>query len=241
MIEPNSIVRVSTREEGILESVKVGRGDVVTKGQVLATLESGVEKIAVEYADARAQMQGTVELRRVAVSYRRRQAARVRELYEKKETSFTEQDQAATDLLLAEKQLREATETMKLAEIERRRAEEALQRRTIKSPANGIVVQRLVLSGESVTDKEILVIAAVHPLHVEVIFPVGVMNRVKKGMHADVLAQVPNAVGQQAIVTVVDRLADAASNTFGVRLELANEDYSLPGGIRCDIRFIPDS
>ena len=81
MIEPNSIVRVSTREEGILESVKVGRGDVVTKGQVLATLESGVEKIAVEYADARAQMQGTVELRRVAVSYRRRQVARVRELY----------------------------------------------------------------------------------------------------------------------------------------------------------------
>jgi hypothetical protein len=38
-------------------------------------------------------------------------------------------------------------------------------------------------------------------------------------------------------VTVVDRVVDAASGTFGVRLELPNPDYKLPGGLKCDIRF----
>ena len=42
LIEPNALIRVSTREIGIIETLAVDRGDVVTKGQELAQLESGV-------------------------------------------------------------------------------------------------------------------------------------------------------------------------------------------------------
>jgi RND family efflux transporter MFP subunit len=241
LIEPNALIRVSTREVGIIETLAADRGDVVSKGQELAQLESGVEIIAVELARARANMRGTVDSRRAAVSYRGRQADRVKELYKNKAASFTEQDQAVTDLLLAKKELQDVTETMKLAEIELRRAEQALAMRTIKSPVDGMVVQRLLLPGESVENKPIIAIAAVHPLNVEVILPVQLMNRVRKGMKAEVLAQMPGATPRQATITVADRLVDAASNTFGVRLELPNEDYSVPGGIRCDIRFLPES
>lgn len=38
----------------------------------------------------------------------------------------------------------------------------------------------------------------------------------------------------------MDKVIDAASNTFGVRLELANAGHSIPGGIRCDINFLVD-
>jgi len=40
-----------------------------------------------------------------------------------------------------------------------------------------------------------------------------------------------------ATVTVVDRVLDAASGTFGVRLTLPNPDLQLPAGIRCKVRF----
>jgi hypothetical protein len=40
------------------------------------------------------------------------------------------------------------------------------------------------------------------------------------------------------VVTVVDRVVDAASSTFGVRLELANPDYRLPAGLKCRVRFL---
>lgn len=38
-------------------------------------------------------------------------------------------------------------------------------------------------------------------------------------------------------VTVVDRVVDAASGTFGVRLALPNADYRLPAGLKCKVRF----
>jgi hypothetical protein len=39
------------------------------------------------------------------------------------------------------------------------------------------------------------------------------------------------------VVKVVDRVIDAASGTFGVRLELPNRNGKVPAGIRCRVRF----
>jgi len=241
LIEPNAVVRVETRELGVLEEVLVDRGDVVEKGQVLARLESGVEEIQVKLARARAAMRGTVQSRSAAVAYRERQAKRVEDLYSNNAVSFTERDQATTDLLLARMELQDATETMRLAEIELERAEQALARRTIRSPVDGLVVQRLLLPGESVEDEPIIAVAAVDPLNVEVILPVRVLQQISPGMRAEVRPQIPGGEMHQARVKVVDRLVDAASNTFGVRLELPNPGYAIPGGVRCDVRFLPGS
>jgi multidrug efflux pump subunit AcrA (membrane-fusion protein) len=39
----------------------------------------------------------------------------------------------------------------------------------------------------------------------------------------------------EAVVRTVDRVIDAASNTFRVRLELPNPGGSLPAGLRCRV------
>ena len=56
LIEPNAVVDVTTREDGVIEEVSVRRGDTIKKGQDLARLESNVEKVAVDIARARAGM-----------------------------------------------------------------------------------------------------------------------------------------------------------------------------------------
>jgi hypothetical protein len=38
-------------------------------------------------------------------------------------------------------------------------------------------------------------------------------------------------------VTIVDKVIDAASNTFGVRLELPNAEQQIPSGLKCLVRF----
>ncbi|CAN0204246.1 unnamed protein product [Phaeothamnion confervicola] len=41
----------------------------------------------------------------------------------------------------------------------------------------------------------------------------------------------------RARVTLVDKVIDAASGTFGVRLELPNPGGRVPAGIKCRVRF----
>jgi hypothetical protein len=78
------------------------------------------------------------------------------------------------------------------------------------------------------------------PLHVEVIVPVEYLGRITPGMRAEVTPVVSSQGMHVATVTRVDRVADAASGTFGVRLSLSNPDYAIPGGLRCQLGFLPE-
>ena len=102
---------------------------------------------------------------------------------------------------------------------------------------NGVVVERFLHPGEYVEDQPILKLAQVDPLNVEVILPVEMLGSVKVGMRATVKPEAPVTGFYSAKVKIVDKVVDAASGTFGVRLELPNPDYQLPPGLKCKVVF----
>ena len=239
MIEPHSVTELSTREEGVLEKVLVRRGDIVRKGQVVAKLESSLETIALDFADARAKMKGDVESKQATLEYMRRQRDRITDLYEDKAISFNDKDKADTDVRLAETELQVALDNQRLMQIERDRAARRLELRSIRSPVDGVIVEILLVPGESVEDRarEIMVIAEVDPLNVEIILPAEQFGSVQVGTPAEITPLLPGQPVRSADVAVVDRTIDAASDTFRVQLQLENKDFAIPGGIRCDIAF----
>ncbi len=239
LIEPSSVIDLSTREEGIVESILAARGDVVESGQVVVQLEADVEKASVALAEARAQMDAELAERRADVGLTRRELARIENLFEKKVISLTEKDRAATEARRAQLRLRQTQHQRKLAQLEFERARKILKRRTLVSPVAGIVVERLLSPGESVENTTILRIAEVDPLNVEVLLPVERFGAVKAGQQAEVSPRYPGAEVQTATVSVVDNVIDPASDTFGVRLVLPNTEFRVPAGVRCGIRFLP--
>lgn len=80
-------------------------------------------------------------------------------------------------------------------------------------------------------------IAQLDPLRVEVIAPVEMLNSVKVGATAEVRIDPAGGV-HRASVTVVDRVVDAASGTFGIRLSLPNTNGRLAAGLRCGVCFL---
>jgi multidrug efflux pump subunit AcrA (membrane-fusion protein) len=129
----------------------------------------------------------------------------------------------------------------RLMQIERERAAEQLELRSIRSPVDGVIVEILLVPGESVEDRarEIMTIAEVNPLNVEVILPERQFGAGRIGMPARITPLIPGATERTAEIAVVDRTIDAASATFGVQLQLDNEDLAIPGGVRCKIDFVP--
>ena len=237
LIEPHSLIDVSTREEGIVDQVSVSRGDIVKKGQVLVKLDSDAEMLAVKLARERAVRTAKIESKKEGIKYLKRQQKRINDLFAKKAVSSHDKDKADTDVMLAVIELRDEREARRIAQIEKERAEQFLKQRTIFSPVNSVVVKNHLSAGESVENRPIITLAQVDPLNVEVILPLNMFGKVKVGDVAKVTPLVPGGGIVQAKLVIVDRVIDAASNTFGVRLELPNPDYSLPGGIRCDVDF----
>jgi hypothetical protein len=82
-----------------------------------------------------------------------------------------------------------------------------------------------------------MTIAEIDPLNVEVYVPITMYGRIKPGTRAVLKPEQPIGGVYQAEVSIVDRVFDAASGTFGVRLLLPNPDHRLPAGLRCSIRF----
>jgi len=238
LIEPTLTANVGSSTPGILESVNADRGDMVKEGQVVATIQAGVEKATMELAKVRAELDATIKGKRAELEFAERSKQRKKELYEKKTLSFQEWDEAETRRMLAELVLNEALEAKRLAELEYKRSVEVVKRMSIRSPVNGVVVERYLHQGEYIEDKPVMRLAQIDPLHVEVIMPVSKLGSVKVGMVAEVKPEAPVGGVYKAKVKIVDKVVDAASGTFGVRLELPNPDYKLPPGLKCKVVFL---
>lgn len=238
LIVPHTTVEVSTREDGILEQLPVNRGDFVSQGQEIAYLDRNVEQATVELGLAKSESEAEILELREALAYALREQARIDQLSKAKAVSVTERDKVTSEAVRAEFKLQEALERRKLAQLDLERSRRALENRTLRSPVDGVVVERLMSPGESVENRPIVTIAKIDPLYVEIIVPVDYFGSIRLGMEAEVMPKYPGAGLQTARVTVVDPVIDAASDTFGVRLLLANPDHRIPGGVRCDIRFL---
>lgn len=237
VIEPNKIAEVSSAVTGVIDKLAVKRGQLVKQGQVVATLKSSIEKATVELARVRSERDQAIKAKRARLEFTQRRLERNQELFAQNLISEQIVDEAETDVLLAELELGEFLEDRVIAILELERAEEALEIRTIRSPFNGVVVDVLVASGESIENKPLLKIASIDPLNVEVIAPVQLFGKIKKGMKAEVVPEQPIGGKHTARVVIVDRVLDAASGTFGIRLQLSNRKYKLPAGLRCQVNF----
>lgn len=240
LIEARQHVDLRSPIDAVVESVQVQRGDVVKKGQIVATLESGPERAALDLAKSRATMQGELKAAEARVELTRKKQIRAEELYKQNFVSVNARDEAQADYSLAVEQSRQARENQKLAELEVQRTAQILAMRTIRSPLTGIVVDVMLKPGEfssSNLKEPIVKLAQVDPLNVEVILPVGLYGKIKLGQRASVVPEQPVGGNYSAVVQVVDRLVDAASGTFGVRLQLPNPGNKIPAGIKCRVKF----
>ena len=237
VITPYDEISIGTPVEGLIQTVPVDRGDWVKKGQVIVTLESSMEEATVALAKAKAEAEAALKNSQVKIGFTSRKHERALELLKSNSIAQHEVDEAQVEKALAEVLHREASENRRLAELELNRAAAALQLHTIRSPINGVVVDRLLSPGELARQTPVMKLAQIDPLRVEVFAPISLLGRLKTGMRADVRPEGKGQPVYQAKVVVVNKVVDSASGTFGVRLEMPNLNNAIPAGLACTVEF----
>lgn len=233
LIEPFRTSEVGSPVIGVIESTLVERGDRVTAGQPLAVLRADVERQSLAVAASKAQAIGELRAAEATAELARQKLSRARDLHKQQFISGQALEQARADYQVADQRLAQAIEQRGIFAREHELARAQLGMRTIRSPIAGVIAERYLSAGERVEEKAIFRVAVVNPLRVEVVLPSSFYSAVRIGMTVTVTPDFPGAAPRLARVTVVDRLIDGASNTFRIRLELPNADFSLPAGLRC--------
>lgn len=240
-IQPRQVLEIRSPVEGLIDRIAVNRGDLVRKGQELAFIDTSVERVLAEGAKYRAEMAGAMLAGKSKVQLSARKLDRAQELFSKAYVAEQVRDDALNEKQLADAEFQEARDNRKLAEIEHQRQLTLIRMKTIRSPINGVVMERVQNVGElaeaGVGRKPIFKLAEVETLYVEALLPAETYRQIKVGMIGQVVPAAPEGSVERATVTVIDRVLDAGSGTFGVRLELPNHDARLLAGVRCKLSF----
>ncbi|MEM7257917.1 MAG: HlyD family efflux transporter periplasmic adaptor subunit, partial [Pseudomonadota bacterium] len=181
----------------------------------------------------------SLNLRRQNADFGLRTQRRNQKLFKEATISEQDMDKVRTETYIAQLQARQEEDNRRIAELEAERARQALNQRTVRAPISGVVMEKYKNVGEYVEAEPVYRIANLDPLHVELIVPVEHLGEIERGMTAQVAIEVEQDSGKShiAVVKSVDRVADAASGTFGVLLSMPNAGLRIPSGVRCQLTF----
>lgn len=234
IVKAHSTARLGAAAKGVISTVHVERGDRVVLGQIVAELEASDEGHRKALAQLRADNDAPILTARNRAETAEAKAKRLTTLNDRKFATQADLEAALLEASTARLDEQQAELEREVAREEMRSASSALERKMVRAPFDGVVVERILSPGELYNEQDpIVVVARVHPLHVETFLPLALYSRLKTGDRLQVALETGDTA--EGTVTVIDPVLDPATGTFGVRLEVANPDWRILAGQRCTV------
>jgi cobalt-zinc-cadmium efflux system membrane fusion protein len=222
----DKLVHLVPRLAGVAASVSANTGDRVRKGQVLAVISSQA------LADQRAEL--LAAQKRLALA--RTTHEREKQLWEEKISA--EQDYLQARGAMQEAEIAVQGAQQKLASLGGQRAGGDLTRYELRSPIDGIVVEKHLALGEAVReDATVFVVADLSTVWAEMTVYAKDLGTVKIGQQATVAAAAFHA-SSSGMVSYVGALVGAQTRTATARVVLPNPAGEWRPGLPVNIELI---
>lgn len=233
LVSPHRVSELAFGSAGVVSEINVERGDIVHKGQRLASLDISIEQSNLDMAEAQLEASAAIDSAKAQLDVASKRLARNRQLFDRGNLAAGAFEEIEGDEEVARLRLAELSEARRLHGLDVARARAVMALRTIVSPFDGVVVERHVSPGEYVDNKRVLTISEIDPLFVDLIVPAAAFATIRPGQMIEVTLDFPAGRKVQARASVIDPFVDASSGTFRVRATLPNPDRSIVAGFRC--------
>ena len=208
------ISNTASEVSGLVEKVHFEEGQRVKKGQILVELGSAILRKRLQATTASFE-QSLSELEIAGIDLKRRE-----KLFEKKSISKQSYDENKFRVIGHEKR----AASLK-AEVERLEIE--LEKKIIRAPFEGIVIDRNVDRGEWISEgATVAVIGKDDTVDIMAEIPERFIQYVKKGMAVNATANGSDFVG--TVIAIVPK-GDVATRTFPVKIRTPNEHALIEG------------
>jgi len=208
---PFKEVTVSSAVSGILAEVNVKEGDSVAAEALLARLIDRVET---------------------------KEAERFAKVLEQKEFAAQGTQNLFKDKVVSEGEAIEKRLDRDVAKLQHQVALELLERRKIRSPITGVVVEKKKETGEAVNENEaVFRIIDISRVYLQVFVDAQIALTLKKGQAVSVTFPEYHDLQGQGTIDFIDPRIDGASGLVRIKVLIDNADRKLIAGMRGTVNF----
>lgn len=209
---------------GQISEVLVKEGDTVRAGQLLAKLEDEAEQVELRQLEAEGNDQIRIDAAIKQLEQKREDAKKLREAAVKEwDIKHAELEAEIADLSLKLARFEQAQAKLKAQE-----AKANLKRMRIESPIDGKIEVIARKEGESVeANQQIIRLVNINPLRIDAPVPTATAQQLK--LDGAVTVVFPDNKTRTGKIVFIATVADAASNTMTVRIEVQNDDNRQAG------------
>ncbi len=207
--EPLQTISLSFENVGTVDKVYVQEGDIVRKGQVLATLN--------RTDDEHLQSASLAKYRQAKDAYNR-----FKSVYKSGS--------------LADIKWVEVETTLKEAESQLQLARSSVDKCKMRSPIDGVVGKRDIEPGQySVSLKTPIEVVILKKIQVKVSVAENEISKIKKGQQATFTIAALSGRSFSGIVSSVGVVPDPISRTYDVKIMVQNTNLEIKAGMVCDV------
>ena len=235
---PSKDPTLSFVRAGRIAEVLVKKGDVVQVGQVLVRQDDEAEQVQLAQLRAKAEDDTTIKARRADLNQKEVDLKKFEDAKKKGVATDLEVEHARLDVTIAELSLKLAQFQHDQDKKDYEMNEIQLKRMKLASPIAGKVEKILVQPGEAVDGLEDAVqVVTIDPLWIDVPVPLDKTKELKNGQLAEVQFMGLTGPALKGKIIHIAAVADAASDTLAVRVEVPNPS-SRPAGRRVKVKFL---
>ncbi|GEM_PF-1699552 len=223
---------------GRISRLLADEGDFIDAGKPAVLLDDTVQRHQVEIAKALASSTIEVEMARVRMEQTAAELERIKALARSTNASSKELADAQANAEAARLNWQQAVFKHEQAQRQYALQQAMLDEFQLKAPFSGYVSQRLKDVGDTVEEREgVLTLVQLDPLVVQLDCPLELARKVRAGRQVRVVPLDGGRTPRTGEVVFVSRVADPASQTFKVKVRVANTDMGWIAGLRVSVDF----
>lgn len=232
--EPLEWSRVAVSEHGVLRKIMVKEGARVRQGDLLAELDCGDLEQAKRIAELKANSRSAIAAAEANRKLRQSQNGNLLKLQSQGHANPMEVDQALAQFEQADAELLVAEEEAQRNRVEVERLQALLDRRAVKSPIDGIVIELHKRTGESVSanDPHVVTVVSLNQLRVRFYLKLETIEALQPRQNLTVYVG-PRQLPVDGVVDFISPVIEPKSGLSRVDLLIDNRVLGLRSGLSC--------
>jgi RND family efflux transporter MFP subunit len=209
-IEASQTIPLSFQTTGTVEKIYVEVGDMVKKGQLLATVDNSDMLNIYNVTLAKYQQ--------------------AKDAYDRLKSVHDQGSLTEIKWVEMEANMEQAKSSLELSKSN-------LDKCNMRAPAGGIVGRRNIEPGQSAIGSSLspIELVQIETVFVKVSVPENEISRITKGLKAAFNVSALEGKQFEGVVTNVSPVADVISRTYTVKISVKNLNYALKPGMVCDV------